>query len=254
MFLCALQAAAQNTPLISIIIDDLGNRGAADRRAVELPGPVACSFLPLRPHTTRLARQAWMLDKEVLLHLPMESEQSGDPGDGSLTLDMNREQFTLALGRALDAVPHVSGVNNHMGSLLTRLPLQMTWLMKDLQDRGDLFFVDSRTTPRTVARRVALETGVPSLERNVFLDNDRDSPAVVEAFDRLLDMARRDGFAVAIGHPHDSTLELLETRLPLLESEGVRLVSLGEMIRQQESQQWSASSSPSPKVSKNSKP
>jgi len=256
ILLCALlplSAVAGDTPAISIIIDDLGNSPLDSRRAVELPGPVACSFLPLAPHTPRLARLAWKRDKEVMVHLPMQSESQALVGPAGLTLDMSQEEFFQTLDAALGAVPHVSGVNNHMGSLLTRKQRQMSWLMQALQRRGDLFFVDSRTTPATVALRVAKQNYIPSVQRDVFLDDDPEASAVAEAFDRLIAKAHETGYAVAIGHPYGPTLELLEARLVTLHSEGVVLIPLSEMIKRQEVTTWSGSLSHLPRVSRSSK-
>jgi len=252
ILLCALlplPTVAGGAPAISIIIDDLGNSPLESQRAVELPGPVACSFLPLAPHTSRLARLAWKRDKEVMVHLPMQSESQDHVGPAGLTLEMSQEEFFQILDMALGAVPHVSGVNNHMGSLLTRQQRQMSWLMQALQRRGDLFFVDSRTTPATVALRVAKQNYIPSVRRDVFLDDDPEAGAVAEAFDRLIAKAHETGHAVAIGHPYGPTLELLEARLAALGSEGVVLIPLSEMIERQEVNTWSGSLSHLPRGS-----
>jgi polysaccharide deacetylase 2 family uncharacterized protein YibQ len=256
ILLCTLWplfVVAGDAPAISIIIDDLGNSALEGQRAVELPGPVACSFLPLAPHTPRLARLAWEQDKEVMVHLPMQSESQARVGPAGLTLDMSQDEFFQTLDMALAAVPHISGVNNHMGSLLTRQQRQMSWLMQVLQRRGDLFFVDSRTTPATVALRVAQQNYIPSLRRDVFLDDDPDALAVAEAFDRLIAQARETGHAVAIGHPYGPTLELLEKRLAALQSEGVVLIPLSEMIERREPSTWAGSLSHLPRVSRSSK-
>ena len=229
-------------PAISIIIDDIGARLRADRRAISLPGPVAFAFLPHTPHGPALAELAHAQGKEVLLHMPMQAIEDGPLGPGAVTLHMDRVEFGEAVRRALAAVPHVSGVNNHMGSLLTRHPGHMTWLMQELKARGDLFFVDSRTSAQTVAERMAHEQGVPALRRHVFLDHDPSPAAVAAEFDRLITLARRQGMAVAIGHPHAATLDLLEQRLPALKTLGVELIPLREMLARQRQKQeaWRA--------------
>ncbi len=142
----AAAGAGGAPPAISIIIDDIGARLRADRRAIDLPGPVAFAFLPHTPHGPALAELAHAQGKEVLLHMPMQAIEDGPLGPGAVTLHMDRTEFVDAVRRALATVPHVSGVNNHMGSLLTRHPGHMTWLMQELKARGNLFFVDSRTS------------------------------------------------------------------------------------------------------------
>ena len=223
------------TPVIALIIDDLGNQGAQGSRVVRLPGPVACSFLPHAPFTTRLARQAHLLNKEVMLHLPMQADGHEQALDetGVLTLDMTQHQFLTALQDDLEAVPHVSGINNHMGSLLTRSHEQMTWLMQSISAQGSLFFVDSRTTDETVAGSLARAYGIPSSERNVFLDNVPDPEAIRAQFRRLLEMARRQGTALGIGHPHEATLEVLRDEIGRLEKQGVELIPVARLIELQ---------------------
>lgn len=249
-------ADPQPLPAIAIIIDDLGGRLDAGRRAVELPGPVACAFLPHTAHTRQLAMLAHSHNKEVMLHLPMQTVEARPLDAGGLRLDMTHREFVQALQQDLAAVPHVTGINNHMGSLLTRHPGHMLWLMQEINRHGKLFFVDSRTTAATVALQVAMENDVPSLKRDVFLDNDPAPGAVRAQFLYLVRRAKQDGNAVAIGHPHPGTLKVLEQMLPTLAQHGVRLVSVAEMIqlRQAENASWHVSSYHSPKAAKNSKP
>ena len=223
------------TPVIALIIDDLGNQGAQGSRVVRLPGPVACAFLPHAPFTARLARQAHFLNKEVMLHLPMQADGHENALDepGVLTLDMTRHQFMTALYDGLGAVPHVSGINNHMGSLLTRSHGKMTWLMQSISAQGSLFFVDSRTTDETVAGRLARAYGIPSSERNIFLDNEPEPEAIRAQFQKLLQIARRQGTALGIGHPHEATLEVLRDEIGKLEKQGVKLIPVARLIELQ---------------------
>jgi polysaccharide deacetylase 2 family uncharacterized protein YibQ len=217
-------------PSIALIIDDLGNQSAAGQRAIELPGPVACAFLPYGHFTRQLAQQAHTRGKEVMLHLPMQSVHHNESDRGELVLDMTQQQFTRTLTAGLAAVPHVSGINNHRGSLITRHPGHMSWLMQALNQRGGLFFVDSRTTAATVARRIAAEYRVPSIERNVFLDHDRQPDAVQAQFRRLVRIAHRDGVALGIGHPYPETLEVLSRELALLGDYNIQMVSVNRLI------------------------
>ena len=227
LFVPQVAAAAK----LAIIIDDLGYDLAAGQRAIALPGPVACAILPRTPRSTELARLAHASGKEVLLHLPLQAmvaDGGGEP-DG-LVLDMSERQFREALEKTLDAVPHISGVNSHRGSMLTRHPGHMGWLMDELQRRGDLYFVDSYTTLASVALRVALESGVPAVRRDVFLDPDPAPATVAREFARLKKLARQNGYAVGIGHPYAATLEFLEAELPKLRDEGIELVKVGDLI------------------------
>ena len=117
-----------------------------------------------------------------------------------------------------------------MGSLLTQKTEQMQWLMEELARHKDLFFVDSRTTPLTVAYRQAVHEGLHSLRRNIFLDNDTDIAAINRQFIKLLAIARLRGSAVAIGHPYPETLTYLENMLPALPLLGIRLLPASQLI------------------------
>lgn len=254
---CALGAATvaaaspdDNTtgprPRIAIVIDDLGPSFDSGRRVIELPGPVACAFLPYARHTASLAHLAHTRHKEVMLHLPMQAVERANLDPGGLTLDMTQQQVVQTILEDLNRVPHVSGLNNHMGSLLTRHPGHMSWLMEVLQGRRDLFFVDSRTTRQTVAQRLADEKGVPAVSRDVFLDYQPGEASIQAQFLRLLQLARKNGSALAIGHPYPSTLEVLTRELSTLEAHGVKLVSVSRLVQHQQERKsrWQVSLSP----------
>lgn len=226
-----LLASAAVRPRIALIIDDLGYGLALGRRAIELPGPVACAVLPETPRGRVLAEFAAEHGKEVLLHLPLQAQNNASHSDpGALHLDMSREHFAAAIAANLAAVPHITGVNNHRGSLLTRHPGHMQWLMEELHAHEGLFFVDSYTTHHSVALQAAVDAGVPAARRDVFLDSDRSPEGVAKAFEKLKRVARRRGSAIGIGHPYPETLDFLERALPLLNADGIELVSLSELI------------------------
>ncbi len=249
----ATEREVEPQPAVSIIIDDMGNQPSMG--ALSLPGKVTYAFLPHTPHAARLAEEAHQRGKQVMLHLPMSSHDGADPGPGALTLHMTETAFKTTLLESLRAVPHVVGLNNHMGSLLTRHPGAMTWVMETLARRRELFFIDSRTTHETVAQRTAGEHGVPNTRRDVFLDNQRDPEAIRSQFRLLLSKARKQGYAVGIGHPYPETIDILMSELADLERQNIRLIPASELIAlQQRRNPWPAPSSHSPKVVKNSKP
>ena len=156
--------SATSKPLIALIIDDIGDNLRLGLRATRLPGNVTCAFLPRTTFARKLAKSAHKRNKEVMLHLPMESEEGKAPGPGALTLDMTRSEFINTVESDLESIPYATGINNHMGSLITQHPGDMRWLMQVIRRHGNLFFVDSRTTEFTVAQQVAQETGVPNLQ------------------------------------------------------------------------------------------
>lgn len=217
---------------IAIIIDDLGYQLQAGQRAIALPGPLAFAFIPGAPRATMLARMAHQEGKEVLVHLPLQATTDERPHEPvGIELDMSRERVGSVFEQALESVPHAVGINSHRGSLLTRHPGHMQWLMEEISAREDLFFVDSYTTHHSVALQIAAEAGVDAVKRDVFLDPDRAPETVEREFARMKRLAQQHGQVVAIGHPYSATLDLLEARLPELEQEGFELVSISELVR-----------------------
>jgi hypothetical protein len=217
-------------PAISIIIDDMGYRRRDGLRALELPGPVAYAVLPHTPYARSLASIAFQLDKEVLLHVPMESELDKVLGPGALVNSMARPQLQAVLDAGLASVPHVIGINNHMGSALTQETRAMGWLMEWINNNGALYFVDSVTSARSVALRSANAAGLPAIGRDVFLDTTADTEMIRKQFQRLIELARRHGTALAIGHPHPETLSVLRDVLLKPSYYGVKLVPVRELI------------------------
>ncbi len=230
LLLAAPAALPAEGPVAALVIDDLGDRPGAAERLVALDVPVVCAFLPHTPHAAAQARRCHHAGLEVMLHLPMEAVDGSALGPGGVGLDMDRAAFRASVRRSLEAVPHAVAVNNHMGSLLTRHPGHMRWLMELLDEAGGLLFLDSRTTPLSVAEDKAEQAGLPALRRDVFLDHERDPEAIRSRLRELMRTAREDGAAVAIGHPYPETLDVLDADLAALaEHYGVKLIGLLEL-------------------------
>lgn len=223
-------ADLRTRPLIVIVIDDMGLDRPRSRRAWELPGPMTMSFLPYARELRDQARTARARGHEIMLHLPMEPTGRADPGPGALRVAMTEIEIGRAAAAALDGYDGYVGVNNHMGSRFTAYRPGMTTVLQQVRARS-LLFLDSRTTPQTVGDQLAQELGVPSIARHVFLDDD-EAPAAVRA--RLAEterLARRQGFVVAIGHPHEATLQALAEWLPTLSAKGLALAPATAALR-----------------------
>jgi len=206
-------AVGGERPRVSILIDDLG-RSVADLDVLESLGvPVSLAVLPYEVRTPEVVAEIRRRGWELLLHLPMEPQSGADPGPGALTSGMSSDEIDQATRAALSAVPGAVGVNNHMGSVLSADVVSMSAVLRVVGE-GELFFIDSRTSADSVGYRRALEMGVPATERQVFLDSDPVPAAIEEQFDRLLSVAQQRGAALAIGHPHRATLEVLARRIP----------------------------------------
>lgn len=215
----------------AIVIDDMGNNLLAMRDILALPFPVTVAVIPFRPYSREVAESAYQREHEVLLHLPMEAQNGEDNGEAEvLRVSDPPEQLTQIVDRSLAAVPHVVGVNNHMGSRFTENADRMRVVLERLRQRN-LFYLDSVTTPRSSARAAAEALGVPYVARKVFLDDDVDDAAIRRQLDELIATAKRDGQAVAIGHPHPETLSALGGFADLARQQGVEIVTVGALLR-----------------------
>jgi polysaccharide deacetylase 2 family uncharacterized protein YibQ len=214
---------------IALVIDDLGRRPADLETIAALGVPVAHAVLPFEPHSTEIARRAAAAGAEVLLHMPMEAVEGDDPGPGALWLGMGEAELVSTTAAALAEVPGAVGINNHMGSAVTADPKAMAAVLGLARERG-LYYLDSRTTPATVGFRLARELGLPAAERQVFLDDTLSHEAIHAEFDRLLALAGESGSAIAIGHPHAATFELLAEEVPRARAAGFRFVRLSELL------------------------
>ncbi|MEQ1438817.1 divergent polysaccharide deacetylase family protein [Fontimonas sp. SYSU GA230001] len=226
---------AAAVPLISIVIDDLGDSWAEGQAAIALPGAVACAFLPESPHTRRLAELAHAARKEILVHLPLEPV-AGRAHPLALSAQLATPQRSDWLGEMLAAVPYATGVNNHQGSLATSNRGAMHWLMRELSLRSTAFFIDSMTSTDSVAYPLARAYGIPATRRRVFLDHQRGEAETHAQFQRLVRIAKETGGALAIGHPYPETLKALAQLLPQLDGLGVALVEPSVLIRRVERQ------------------
>jgi polysaccharide deacetylase 2 family uncharacterized protein YibQ len=226
---CLSPASTTSYDRLVIIIDDMGNNLSRGKDALDLPGKLNYAVIPYTPHGKKLAHDAVAAGKEVLLHAPMSTQDHVPLGRGGLTPELSREEFRTELIASLEQFPQIVGINNHMGSELTQRRPQMAWIMQELRSR-DLYFVDSRTSQRSVAAKVASEFNVPHLSRHVFLDNERNTEAIDFRFQELVARAKKRGIAVAIGHPYQVTIDYLREALPKLEEQGIELALVSEAL------------------------
>ncbi len=208
---------------IAIIIDDIGFKLAPVYELLKIEAPIAFAILPHCPHSLTAAEAIHRAGRDILLHLPMEPQDSQmNPGEGALFRWMSEREISDRLEANLAAVPHVKGVNNHMGSAFMEEEEKVHQVLRELKDRG-LFFIDSRTTPKSRAATAAEETGIRFAARNLFLDNDRDRKIIL---DNLVGYLKKQngGSRVIIGHPYPATIEALQEAIPLLISRGIQIV------------------------------
>ncbi len=234
LFLCPLEKTARRPrpdPMAAIIIDDAGFNLDLVRRLAGLGRPLTLAVLPSGPVTRESAETAHAAGLEVMLHLPLEPNgQSARPGAGTIMAGMSGEDIRRRVKEALGRVPWAKGVNNHTGSLATEDPALMMTIIEVLKERG-LYFVDSRTSAKSVAYDAARALGVPAATRRVFLDQPVENRPIKAALEELFRTARRAGSAVGIGHARVETVEALRRYLSLADSYGVRLVLASEIVK-----------------------
>lgn len=229
----AASRPAPGRAMITIVIDDMGVDGRHSRAAIELPGPLTTAFLPYGRHTPRMAALAKAGGHELLVHLPMApADHTTDPGPHALRASMNGQALDAGLDWNLSRFEGYVGVNNHMGSAFTADSGAMHHVLARLADRG-LLFLDSRTTRHSTAMPAAQGLDLPVLERDVFLDNVQEERAIWRQLKKVERIARRQGHAIAIGHPYQPTINALSVWLPRLEARGFVLVPLSAQARRQ---------------------
>ncbi len=224
-------APAVSAPRLALIIDDMGRSLKVAREFSALPLPLTFAIFPHLGSSRRVA--SYLVDQghDIMLHLPMEPRgwPKTDPGPGALFVSMGDEEFQRVLRSDLGCLPGIIGVNNHMGSRLTEDRGKMRLLMRVLKNY-DLFFIDSRTIADTVAYQEAVAAGIPTLQRDVFLDNDPDRQHILGQFRILFEVARVRGYAVGIGHPYPETAAALREISELAARDGIEIVPLRELI------------------------
>ena len=223
-------SAPRGKARLAIVVDDLGNDRAQADALFRIAYPLTISVLPREANSGEIAEEAHRRGYEVMLHLPMAASGPAKEEAVELHTGMAPEAVEKAFAEMLDTVPYAAGVNNHEGSLGTADQTLMDELMPLLRQRN-LFFIDSRTTAATVAESSARAAGVAAARRNVFLDDEQTVPAIRKQFALAIRDAREKGSALAIGHPHPETLQVLSDMMPEAERQGVHLVFASDLAR-----------------------
>ena len=224
------QLPGDRPPLVAIIIDDIGYDRPVARQLLALNVPLTFSVLPQAPHSRQLADEARSKGIEIMLHLPMEPKEFPEvnPGPGALLNSMTPDEFIGQLGKNLDLLPGLKGVNNHMGSGISTSPERMRQIFSILKKRG-LYYIDSRTTAETVASPSAQLLQLPFAERDIFIDHFEDEAFIRSQLGKLIERAKEQGYAVGIAHPHAITQKVLSEFLPQLKK-NVELVPASMVV------------------------
>ncbi|WP_333501070.1 divergent polysaccharide deacetylase family protein [Kluyvera genomosp. 2] len=194
---------------LSIVIDDFGYRPQQENQVLAMPSTISVAVLPNAPHAREMATKAHNAGHEVLIHLPMAPISKQPLEKDTLRPDMSSDEIERIIREAVEKVPYAVGLNNHMGSAMTSSLFGMQKVMQALS-RYNLYFLDSMTIGNSQAMRAANGTGVKVIKRRVFLDDTQNEADIRRQFNRAIDLARRNGSAIAIGHPHPTTVRVLQ--------------------------------------------
>jgi len=216
-------------PTVAIIIDDVGIDRARGERVLALPSEVTIAFMTYADTPRQWGERARALGHEYLVHVPMQPSGTVDPGPQALLAGLEPAELRRRLRWGLDRWDGYVGANNHMGSRFTESASGMLLVMEEMRARG-LLFLDSRTSPKSLAGQAAQQAAVPFAERNIFLDNDATPAGLQRQLAALDELARKRGQAIAIGHPHDATLAALAAWVPAAQARGIRVVPLTKVM------------------------
>jgi len=219
------------SPKVAFIIDDLGYETEVGKKMMELEYPIALSILPFLQYSEFTAEEGKKNNKEIMLHLPMEPNNScANPGPGAIKSYMSEEEIRLAVRKCILDFPYAIGVNNHMGSKITEDRKIMEIVLEEIKG-NNLFFIDSITSKNSIAYEVAQEMGIKTAVRSVFLDNENDMEYIKGQMLEVQETALREGEAIAIGHSRINTYYVLKRMIPELIRAGIEIVPVSELVK-----------------------
>ena len=222
-----------NSPLVwasnlVIVIDDFGYRQHNEEQIISFSPNITVAVLPHSPNAKRIATLAKQNGNDVIIHLPMAPLGKQPLEKDTLYPSMNQDQISRIIDDAVKNVPYAIGVNNHMGSLMTSDLKGMEQVM-DVLSHYSLFFLDSKTISKTQVKRAASKYNIPVVERDVFLDDEQNEQAITHQLDQAIYLARKNGFAIAIGHPYPQTVNVLRKKLLNLPDD-IQLMKLSHLV------------------------
>lgn len=217
---------------LALVVDDMGYDVSAAKRIASLGLPMTWAIIPGAPHAREVSEVARSYGIPYLVHVPMKALSDGaSAGSVVVAPDMAPGEIRRRAAEAFDALPGAVGVNNHRGSAATAdIPAMEAFMTALKERRPGWFFLDSRTNPRSVAYKVALEKGLVALRNGYFIDAVPGGE--VDALKSAIRGAYKSGHGIAIGHPRRGTIEVLSrlARGEMALPDGLILVSLPQVV------------------------
>ena len=233
---CEETLKESDKPVITIIIDDMGNDiGKRFKTLLKLKG-LTFSVLPGCKNSRYTVKKGLEEGHEIMLHCPMEPinpELIPESDKTMLLANMSDKEVEQILLNNLASLPAVSGLNNHMGSKFTQNGPKMEIVMNILKSRK-MYYVDSVTIQSTKGWRTADKMGVPYLKRDVFLDHKNNKTFIKKQISKLIRTAFKKGYAVGIAHIRYDTPATLETAYQEFKALGIEVVPVSYIIENQD--------------------
>lgn len=216
---------------LAVIVDDCGYDMSSVRTLLNTGLPLNFAVLPYKPYSSDVLEMIKSDGRVAMLHLPMEPVDRSAMSEGSSTIctDMSKDKILELTRKAINSMPGVSGVNNHQGSKATADSATMTTVLQELRNQ-DLFFVDSRTSSKSVARDKAVAMGVPTARNDIFLDNSSDVQAIRKQIYKAMDIAEKNGSAIAICHARPNTAKAWSMYAEEIKNTGIELVPITDLL------------------------
>lgn len=217
---------------LSIIIDDFGYfSGELLEKFLSLDKNISFSILPELPYSQEVMQKAYNQGRETIIHIPMEpiSYPQNDPGKNAIFANLSEKKIEKRVKKYIKNLPLCIGANNHMGSLAMQYRNVVTPVLKVLKE-NNLFFIDSRTTPKTIGYELAQEIGIPTYMIDFFLDTGTYSDRVSTKTKRLLELAKTQNEIVVISHCTLKSLKELKQILENIEDKNFKLVPISEIV------------------------
>jgi polysaccharide deacetylase 2 family uncharacterized protein YibQ len=225
------KSQAGKIPRLAFIIDDIGYTDLLAEQLRNLGIPLTAAVIPAAPYARSEAEKIHEYGLEEIIHLPMQPKDPANhhPRDQFVLNDSSPAEIAALIQNAQAIVPYARGLNNHMGSLITSNPEAMR-LVLDLVKKAGLFFVDSKTALETVGFDLAREMKIKTIIRDVFLDDEQNYSYSSNQIKLLVDLAKKNGRALAIGHPFESTLAALRDAVPWLKQQRIEIVFASALL------------------------
>ncbi|MGP1952862.1 MAG: divergent polysaccharide deacetylase family protein [Arsenophonus sp. ET-KM2-MAG3] len=217
-----------NASKLAIVIDDIGYHKKEDNQILALPLAISIAILPDSPHGKEMAKKAFQQGREILIHMPMKPINHQPLEKNTLTPEMSITEIERNIITAIKQVPHAKGMNNHMGSAMTTNLTFMLNVMRILS-RYNLYFLDSVTIANTKVNEAAKVFTLPTLRRNIFLDDTKTKTQIRKQFIYAISFARKNGSSVIIAHPYFSTINVLQQILFELPTD-IELVTISTLL------------------------